>query len=395
MLNAKGPPSTSSPAITRQAPPQAHSRLEEPEEPQPRFSGRISLDVPRSDGPQTSTSHISPARLAGPLTPDVRSTHSPFFATPKPRPISMGPLSPPRSPPLVTVDSPRSPPKPSNYVHAPNPSPTVTATPGSSTTSRSGSPQLNGLRHVRNPSRSPTPGIEARQAPFLSATAPAPTTTDPLKPSPSAKSPVSNNMPPPPPINRAGKPKIVSNHPSVTGRAFSDALAPDTSLELPDERVSPFSTPPSSAESSPDPSPPSAHERSRPRAQAGANSRDSYFGSPSVHRGAPPKPRIQASATLPIGVHDKSLKATPSSTSIASDSLDDRPGLPPRHETKPVQIRSISRPPPPEPPVRRSIESSRRSTDLMARPIATTKEGGSQFMPPPSEADHVTYIRDS
>lgn len=94
---------------------------------------------------------------------------------------------------------------------------------------------------------------------------------EPLKPTSTGDSqapPVARSQPPtqkangPPPVNRAGKPKIPVK-PAALSQTSQGLTAPEPNpTELTDHSVSPFSTPPSSAASSPEKTP-SGHARAR------------------------------------------------------------------------------------------------------------------------------------
>ncbi|OCK97163.1 DNase I-like protein [Cenococcum geophilum 1.58] len=299
-------------------------------------------------------------------------------------------FSPPRSPPRVTVQSPNSPPKPSEpHIHAPTPSRAIPQSSLDTPGSRSGSPQVNGTRYFKIPSRSPTPAIEAKQTPFLQSTTVLTSSMDPRKTlftEKESNSKVQLSAPSPgapPPINRAGKPRILSKPPSFTEAGNKATLAPESTVDPSEERVSPFSTPPSSEGSfqGDESSPSHIHEHLKPRVSSSkytASNRENYFIPPPKHPSVVDKNKSSDARTL--GFQPK--KQLPfSRIQMSSDLPEDRPGLPPRRDTVDVRASmSISRPQPPEPPVRRSMDNF-RPTGLGTD---TTK-----FMPPPKRTQTI------
>lgn len=197
-------------------------------------SGRVSLDLPRPHSPWSSSGTSSakthptlgtPGASSQPAMPPPRTVHK--------RPMSMVFGSTPQLTPSVTINSPRSPPR------------TNPAT-------RSGS---------RSPEHLPTTIAPARASDFTTQEAP----RSPLSVTrrlatagldlessersrvPGATTPIhiSNRISSiPPTINRADKPKIPSK-PKEPQENKIKRLAPELT-ELPDKKISPFSTPPSS-----------------------------------------------------------------------------------------------------------------------------------------------------
>jgi hypothetical protein len=378
MLSANASASPS-PTISRQPSPfHDHPSRLQIEEPQSRPVGRISLDLPREGIHSQNYQH---GAVNNKLT-----THNPSTVTPrtpqlKPRPISMGPMSPPRSPPLVTVDSPRSPPKQAestSYTTVTSRSPNSIAQ--EHVTLKSGSP--GGTRHFRIPSRSTTPNIEASPIPSMHIPTSESVSGDPRKPLQTGKevsirSHQNAGTGVPPPINRAGKPKIATKPAQLQNTAEKSLLAPDSAVEPPDERVSPFSTPPSSDDSPADGV--SALPRAdvmKPKNGMSKAPRESYF---------PARPITRAETEQFNGGNSRSVHrilAPPPVMSesnrrqaLESDRPEDRPGLPPRREQHELRSTTI-RAPPPEPPVRRSMDTPNRTATLIA-------ETDSKFMPPP------------
>ncbi|KAH7135435.1 Endonuclease/exonuclease/phosphatase [Dendryphion nanum] len=356
--------------------PSTPDRLRMPDD-QRRLDGRISLDIPRENSPRNSRPTLADLSGTGSLTLRGRTGFRSPWSTPKARPSSMVAFSPPRSPtrspPRVTVQSPQSPPKslepnilsplPSrNLPHASLESP-VTQSPGALPS--------NGTKSFRLPSRTTTPSIESRQSLFLQSTTAIGSPVDPRKSSTLDRGPASSAPPIPPPVNRAGKPKIPSKPHSVEPNART-SLAPEHTTDGLDERASPFSTPPSSNEGSVkgEPSPPGYPFPKSSKAPAGSSG-ENYFAPPPKHHSVVDVISNQDTRALPT-----KKTSLPNSLHFASDNPEDRPGLPPRRDK--IDLRKsmvINRPSPPEPPVRRSMD--------VTRPPLSVAETHERFMPPP------------
>jgi endonuclease/exonuclease/phosphatase family metal-dependent hydrolase len=288
-------------------------------------------------------------------------------STPKARPLSMGPLSPSNTGPLVTIESPKSPPKYSDGIPSIPSSMTIRASsPGTEdgkNSSRSHSPiPPPARRPFKIPSRSGTPSLESRAVPSFPAVSQTNASPDPKKfdsvgrPSTPASSPI------PPPINRAMKPKPFQ---SPQPRKASETLAaPVTAFDLEEDKISPFSTPPSEPDSPPHRgSPPSPPDFSKPRPLPPTNFRDNYFNRPSSRT-------VSKEITPPPMPPRRHVEAQ-------SDRLESRPVLPPRNKSP--------RPPPPPPPEL----PGRRSADI---PMTTSSMRG--ILPPPrSSLDHPSSSR--
>jgi hypothetical protein len=208
----------------------------------PQSAGRLSASPPAN----------RPSNVAPIAIPRARR-----LSPPRQRPVSMAAGTPPQIfPPLVTVDSPKSPPV--DFARESRLANTIrTASPAT------GSPSGSRV-HSRNLSRSTTPALEQRMSAFL-------VDSDFIKPSftgngngasvsnTQATAPKLNG---PPPVNRAGKPKIPVK-PASLAQPSQGLTAPEPNpTELTDHSASPFSTPPSSAASSPAKTP-SGHARAR------------------------------------------------------------------------------------------------------------------------------------
>ncbi|ORY04358.1 Endonuclease/exonuclease/phosphatase [Clohesyomyces aquaticus] len=376
MLNANRAPAAASPINASSS----IDRLAMPED-SARTDGRISLDIPRENGSRSSTPHNADFSGTGLGTPRGRTLRTPW-SNPRQRPTSMVSFSPPRSPvsrspPKVMIQSPRSPPKHSpTRIHAPIPSRTQPHAALDPAGPRRTSPQANGVKNFKIPSRNPTPAIESKQVPVLAPNTPIATPSDPRKsgifdrelvPKPQAGS---SGATVPPPINRAGKPKILGKSHSIEPSARS-TLAPDPTGDGLDDRVSPFSTPPSSSDDSKgDMSSPVAPEHSKPKFNG--SSRDSYFP-------PPPKHHSIAERLPPLDARGTGSQPAKKNFSMPaqspSDLPDDRPGLPPRRDNMNMRKSMvISRPMAPETPVRRSMDTF--------RPSPPAPENN-KFMPPP------------
>ena len=200
---------------------------------------RASLEVPRISSPWST---IPPA-----FVPQDPEKADPPVSRPQQqssrilqRPVSATSLSAPRSPPLVTVNSPASPPKGPQLASMQS-----TFQPATAKT----------LKHVSIGPQSPRMGpVPPRKvpphtmaySPRLSMVENENDSMDPQPPLESIDDAPSRNVERslPPPVNRADKPKIPTKPILVAGKVNLEPLVPAA-----DEKVSPFSTPPSSDES--------------------------------------------------------------------------------------------------------------------------------------------------
>lgn len=302
------------------------------------LAGRVSLDIPRGPSSYATTglagrgfelAQTTPSKPGSrALTPDSASRQ---------RPVSMGALSPPRSPPVLLVNSPQSPSRPSH----------LSATPLGSAVSPRGILTPAGLgpqtplpvpaQHVRTPSRSATPNMvqrtfkgtdaaEIQNRPQRSLMSPAQGTT--------AKVALA-----PPPINRAEKPKVLTKVGFAGNKSTRPSLRPETLAT--GDRVSPFSTPPSS-EGSPgaDESTPMTTTRQiSPYAPIGGSD-EGYFPRPPIHHSIVVRHREQNDD---FSRRKPSIDARESgftrSQRNPSDLPERRPGLPPRRDSSEVSHR--------------------------------------------------------
>ncbi|CAD6443352.1 357d7e47-23fa-46b4-997c-d78e43c8742c [Sclerotinia trifoliorum] len=250
------------------------------------------------------------------------------------RVISPRPTS--TAPPAVTVQPPQSPQKiqSSNVSLANIPAYLSTDAPFSASSNTSSQGQF------RIPSRSNTPLSDTKNSSSY------PSSLPPSPPPPRRSGEVRRNSSfrvGPPPINRADKPKISSKPVGFSSSAESVNLAP-ISVQIPIEKTSPFSSPPSSGGSLENEYPvaPSL-PRNRPRPVSYTPSSRS-FEPPPRHHGISNRQRDQEANGL-----GRSL------ISAQFTGGDRRPALPNRaHVTPEISSNRPMPPPPPRPPVDRS-----------------------------------------
>ncbi|KAL9083869.1 MAG: hypothetical protein Q9165_008339 [Trypethelium subeluteriae] len=379
LLNAQPPSDGGTPQLSRTASPK-------PEEPKSRSTGQ-SLDLPRA--------HLADG-IAAPRTPVAR--RSPAFAFPKPRPSSMGPFSPQQSPPLVTIESPHSPAKspPLNRAQAPPPTRSLPFQSNSAASSRPSSARGSPPRQNRPSHKVNTPAKDtADESPFSPPLTDPGSTQDPNKTtiiSPELPPPSKSPNPPsaPPPVNRAGKPKVPAKSSIVPSALNGTSLLPDTSTQSPEDKVSPFSTPPSSAENSPQPTPgvdvpPPINERTKPKIEANSSSGKSFFQPPPTHHEVARKrkesvdngrhPLARAPTFPPRG-------PTPYEREVErireGDLPEDRPGLPPRRETRSISGAAF--------PALSQEKVGRSSADAGSRSVSHAHQPSAKLEPPPRRA---------
>ena len=164
------------------------------------------------------------------------------------RPHSMMSVTPSqKSPPLVTVDSPHSLEKSKNmsadlHLSATNTPILAPIRPGTESPTKS---------HTRTLRRTASPAFEARMSALQTNEAPKAQSegTPSGPPTPEIK-PKTQTSSVPPPINRAGKPKVPTK-PTTLAKKPETLSALEPNPELTDQGASPFSTPPGSGASSP------------------------------------------------------------------------------------------------------------------------------------------------
>ncbi|EXJ69951.1 uncharacterized protein A1O5_07024 [Cladophialophora psammophila CBS 110553] len=222
---------------TRGSIPTSPQALKPIDRPSPVPPQRASFDLSRPTSPWTGVGGGGGhPNYAGPQTP-IKGTDSP----PKPghrRPMSMLLQSSPQLTPSVKIDSPRSPPR------------TFFERSSSRSPERVDNTPFGKVRELisQHSSRSSTPAPRAPSADrsdmtkTLNNTHPGNETQD--------EKPKAG----PPPVNRADKPKIPAK-PPVIAMAGGNVLNPEARRPSFEARISPFSTPPSSDESSPTRSP--------------------------------------------------------------------------------------------------------------------------------------------
>ncbi|KAF1363754.1 DNase I-like protein [Lizonia empirigonia] len=184
----------------------------------------------------------------------------------------------------------------------------------------------------------------------------------------------------PPPVNRAGKPKIPSKPQPVETAIARPRASLEPAARSEDERISPFNTPPSSAGSAkaPNPSPPALPMASKPKGIL----KDSYFPPPPMHHAVAEK----LASTDARTAHQPSKRASPpcSNSYRNGDSLEDRPALPVRREKDTTDLRKsvqLQRPAPPDVPVRRSYDQG--------RPLSLAFDDSTKMMPPPRRTQTI------
>ncbi|KAI5780779.1 Endonuclease/exonuclease/phosphatase, partial [Geopyxis carbonaria] len=216
---------------------------------------RGSLDIPRT-GSSADERPVS-------RNDSFRSNTLPRGYVSRQRPLSVySTFSPPRSPPSFRVESPRSPPKPLNL---------DSSTERARVSTGLGTPCIK-LEPSRPPGRPPSPSpriIRSGKSP------PPPVSPRPIRPISISAAPnevqTAEQQPfqrgyadtapiqflssePPPVPTRTSKPKIGGKPPIPPKHTRPDAIVPNPALaptSHSDERISPFSTPPSSANNSP------------------------------------------------------------------------------------------------------------------------------------------------
>ncbi|PZD40942.1 Phosphatidylinositol 5-phosphate phosphatase [Pyrenophora tritici-repentis] len=357
--------SNKSPAAAPPTPQQRSSapgdRLAMPEDNR-RTDGRISLDIPRDRLGRTSP-NVSDYSGSGTVTPRSSTIGRVPWSNPKPRPTSMMAFSPPRSPrsqspPKVTVQSPRSPPKSTTSpILSPQPSRPVSH--AALDEPSPSAPVSNRSRFFKMPNRNSTNSASSLDSkPLFPASSDNGPSNDPRK----GERPVSSAPPVPPPVNRAGKPKIGAKSQSIdTARAN---LAPEASDPA---DISPFSTPPSSSGGSTKDefSPPVIPGFSKPKMSATNNGFFAHAVADRLPQGEP-----RATGKQPV------KKTAPPASPI--EPPEDRSALPPRRERDNFDLRKsvqLQRAAPPDLPVRRSFDQT--------RPAQFAQETNNKIIPPP------------
>ena len=166
--------------------------------------------------------------------------------------------------------------------------------------------------------------------------------------------------PMPPPINRAEKPRIPSQPFRTTARSHTPTLAPPIAIPPPEEKVSPFSTPPSSEGSL------TADFVSPPLGSL----QEGDFPSPPVHHSIIEK-RREHSALAPFNMTSHDAKQNGYQSRLGTlGSPDTRPGLPPRPAMGELNMKDL------------------RSLKPASAPAAVTAERPSRSHTPPKRSTH-------
>ncbi|OQO15273.1 hypothetical protein B0A48_00656 [Cryoendolithus antarcticus] len=193
--------------------------------------------------PTTPGSSDSPPAAAMPAK-EIAMPRARRPSPPRQRPISMFPTTPAQvAPPVVTVDSPRSPPGGTMAnTHANVLTPVQSGVPPDSPT----------RGHFRSVSRTTTPALEKRISSLLQSIDVSRLDLNDATP---AQTPTATHMEAkpsgPPPVNRAAKPRVPSKPVELT-MSSNGLAAPESNHDLVDHSASPFSTPPASRSNSPE-----------------------------------------------------------------------------------------------------------------------------------------------
>lgn len=236
---------------------------QKPPSPVERRQVSLTVDAPIPNGrPGTSDGKTSRSPSPAPIASSViPNGHGPpvlrkrRLSPPRPRPESMVSVMPSqKSPPMVTVDSPRSPSREASIgMRLGGPMPPLTPTPASDSPTRG---------HARTLSRNPTPALEKRMSAFLQSSEP-PNIDFSSKPKPVDVKTEAQSAKVPPPVNRTAKPSVPTKPVTLAPKPTGLALPEVSTAEVIDHSASPFSTPPLGGFSTPPLSGDSSPERSR------------------------------------------------------------------------------------------------------------------------------------
>ncbi|KAK3702472.1 hypothetical protein LTR37_014834 [Vermiconidia calcicola] len=219
--------------------------------------------------PSTPAAEIAGLDSAAPMqTQQLAATPKRRPGLPKSRPHSMISVTPSQKvPPLVTVDSPRSPGKFKTMSVDLRQAPNLAATTPVRADAESPTEPF-----ARPFSRAATPALEARMSALLQATEAPKAQSEGAQtgpPTPDLKPSVKTSSVPPP-VNRAGKPNVPTK-PVTLVQKPDNLSAPEAAAELSDRSISPFNTPPGSGKSSP------SRERFGSNATRARNESDASF----------------------------------------------------------------------------------------------------------------------
>ncbi|KAI9880882.1 MAG: hypothetical protein M1830_010477 [Pleopsidium flavum] len=308
---------------------------DELEEQQGRHLGRASLDLPQREHPVTTPIR---AQDNGPLTnhrlpiPPIPRVTTPS-TMPRQRPVSMGPHSPSCTHPAIAVDSPLSPSKefhrsvPSSKVHAV----TERLIPTAGLSSQS--PHALPTHHTRTSCRSATPAPGPRIASMPGSVDSVGHCRVLLELSSTGRDGKANSVSMPPPVNRIDKPRVPTKPVKVSRSSHAPTLSPPTAVPPPEDKVSPFSTPPSSEGS------PTTEDVPPPRGK----SHGSDFQPPPVHHSIVEKRREQdAISAYTSPSHDPRLHGFGSRRREPSSLSEHRPGLPPRQGISEIEPKAFN-----------------------------------------------------
>ena len=288
------------------------------DEQQGRPRGSVPLDIPqRGTGLGTSNKfQISSPRITQgpPVPPSPRARTSGNIS--RQRPTSLGPHGSPGALPAVTVKAPLSHPS-QRQLSDPRPNANLMDRPSTTADSTFHPSHALSSRYSRNSSASqadlpPTSelkGVNARAQ-----------IRAPRELSRSGQEGKAYHSSMPPPINRTEKPRIPSKHLKIAGTAHTPTLAPPPAVPAPEERISPFNTPPSSEGSA------STEELSHPF----DNLHEGGFQPPPVHHSILEKRREQSSTPLHNAQSRDPRQSGFRSRQGPNASTEYRPGLPPR-----------------------------------------------------------------
>ncbi|KAI9794506.1 MAG: hypothetical protein M1833_000366 [Piccolia ochrophora] len=251
-------------------------------------------------------------------------------------------------------------------------------------------PSTQPPRHLRIPSRPTTPYVDPRKSPFLS-----PAEVDDISSSPfflTETAPKTALRPPhPPPINRADKPRVFDRT-----TLLSPTADERPNLVLPpapgpaEEKISPFSTPPSGDESpqinsSPVPTRPlPPHGALASQRGPGSAATQSHVYPPPIHRSVINKrqpPDDNGTPGIEGGLPSRLEQPRPS---LAADESASRPRLPPRREVSQEGQPSLSL------GVKVDYNANRSGSELKIEQAHKTV-GSSLHLPQPQQRNNLGY----
>ena len=273
--------------------------------------GRSSLDIPRSVAHWGSTNDTQSKSIRQPS----KTRERPIFRrtetdASRPRPVSMGPWSPPRTPPSLTVQSPQESPGINRIKFPVSHSPSY----GQRETTEHYKPSLPPpIPPSRLSSRSPSSEKVVRGSKTW-----APETAQDL-PQRILPSGVTKPSPVPPPVNRADKPQVRLNRSPLdvsSGSAKLEPVKPTVTV-----RTSPFSTPPSSDESSVlEETASNGSQEAHVKNNRAVSSGQGYFPPPPTHRS------VRKQLEKPS--YTQTQRQDPRTNGLVELSHDQRQGLP-------------------------------------------------------------------